>query len=98
MLESPVARSNRDGKVIVGDAILECGKEAAWLFASPQTKRWVAGYHGLSPAALTLTIPDGKVEIEAMGTGTVLWDNGAVSVDAIGLRGIPMITGGHLAR
>ena len=48
MLESPVARQARGGKVTVGDATLECGPEAGWLFACPERERWVAGYHGLS--------------------------------------------------
>ena len=96
MLESPIARENRNGRVVVGDAVLECGKEAGWLFAPPGTGTYVAAYHGLTPAPLTLTVPNGKVEIEAMGTGTVVWDNGKVTVDAIDLKGIPHVTGGVL--
>ena len=98
MLESPVARENRTGRVVVGDAVLECGKAAGWLFGSPERKLWVAGYHGMSPAPVCLTIPGGKVEIEAMSTGTVVWDKGRVTVEAIGLRGTPKVTGGSLAQ
>ncbi|MFH1738298.1 MAG: hypothetical protein ABIH23_04775 [bacterium] len=95
MLESPVARQNADGKVIVGDAVLKCGKNPAWLYADPSGGLWAAGYNG-APAPLTLKVPDGKVEIEAMGTGTVVWDKGKVSVEAIELRGTPTITGGEI--
>jgi len=98
MLESPVARENRQGRVVVGEAVLECGKEAGWLFACPEKKLWVAGYQGISPAPLRLTVPDGKVEIEAMGAGTVVWNDGAVTIEALGLRGTPKITGGRLAK
>lgn len=96
MLESSIARENRDGHVVVGEAVLECGKEAGWLFAPPGTGTYVAAYHGLKSAPLTLTVPDGKVEIEAMGTGTVVWDNGKVTIDAIDLKGTPKVTGGTL--
>lgn len=83
MLESPMARQSRTGHIEVGGATLDCGKESAWLFASPATGRYVAAYHGLLPAPLTLTMPGGTVEIPAMGTGTVVWDNGVVTVEAI---------------
>ena len=92
MLESPVARQNRQGEVIVGDARLTCGPEAGWLFACPQNGRYVAGYHGLQPAPLVLQTPDGRVEVEAMGTGIVVWDNGQVQVEAVGLSGAPRVT------
>ncbi len=95
MLESPIARQNRKGRVEVGDASLDCGREAGWLFA-PGTDTYVAGYHGLKPAPLALTVPNGRVEIEAMGTGTVVWKDGKVTVDAIGLMGNPSVTGGTL--
>jgi hypothetical protein len=98
MLESPVARETRTGQVTLGDAKLQCGKEAGWLFGSPKTKRWAAGYHGLTPAPLTLTVPGGKVEIDALKVGTVFWDNGTVTVDAVGIKGTPRVTGGQLIR
>jgi len=95
MLDSPVARETRSGQVTVGDAKLQCGKGAGWLFGSPQTKRWAAGYHGPTPTPLTLTVPDGKVEIDAIEVGTVFWDNGKVTVDAVGLKGTPRVAGGR---
>jgi hypothetical protein len=99
MLESPVARQNATGRVEIGNpstgsghAILECGQGPAWLFASPATGRYIAGYHGQQPAPLTLTVPGGRVEIAGMGVGTVVWDNGRVAVEAVGVRGEPAIT------
>lgn len=92
MLESPVARQNRQGEVQVGDARLTCGPEAGWLFASPQHGRYVAGYHGMQPAPLSLEVPGGRVTVGAMGTGTLVWDNGQVSVEAVGLSGEPHVT------
>jgi hypothetical protein len=97
MLESPIARETRDGQVTVGEATLTCGKEAAWLHACPEAGRWVAAYHGLRPAPFTLVVPNGKVEIEAMGTGTVYWDNGLVTIQAVDLQGEPQVSGGKLA-
>lgn len=87
MLESPMARQTRTGHIEVADARLSCGPEAGWLFASPKTGRYVAAYHGLYPAPLTLTVPGGTVEVTAMGTGTVIWDNGEIIVEAVGLHG-----------
>lgn len=97
MLESSVARQNRDGKVVVGEAVLTCGPEAGWLFANPQSKRWVAGYQGQYPAPLHLKIPDGEVVLDGITTGTIVWDSGKVTIEAIGLRGEPKINGGRLA-
>ena len=94
MLESPVARETRTGQVEVGPAVLTCGPEAGWLFASPETGRYVAAYHGLRPAPLTLSVPAGRVHIPMMGTGTVLWDNGIVTVDAVDLQGEIEVSGG----
>jgi hypothetical protein len=97
MLESPVARETRTGQVAIGDAKLQCGNEAGWLFASPATKRWVVGYAGLTPAPLTLVVPGGQVKIDAIQLGTIVWDNGRVTVDAIGVKGTPQVSGGQLA-
>lgn len=91
MLQSPVAQESKSGHIALGGATLTCGPEAAWLFASPATGRWVAAYHGLQPAPLILTVPDGSVEIAAMGTGTLIWDNGQVTVEAVGLQSEPII-------
>lgn len=92
MLESPIAKQNRSGEVHVGDATLTCGKESAWLYANPDTKRWVAGYHGQEATPLKLSLPEVDIEIEKMGTGTILWDKGELSINAIGLEGEPRIT------
>ena len=91
MLESPVARQSGNGLVAVGDAVVTCGHHPAWLFAAPAQDLWAAGYHGV-PAPFTLTVPGGRVEIEAMGTGTVVWEKGKVTAEAIGLQGQPVIT------
>ncbi len=97
MLESPLAKQTCDGKVEVGGATLECGKAAAWILASPQRQCWVAAYHGPEAAPLVFAVPEGKVEIESMGTGMVVWDNGRVSVEANDVRGTPKVQGGELA-
>jgi hypothetical protein len=98
MLESPLARESRTGKIQVGEATLTCGKQPAWLFVSPKKRLLVAAYHGPDVAPLTLKLPEGSVEIEGIGTGTVIWDNGNVSVEGLGLKGTPRVTGGRLAQ
>ena len=85
MLESPVARQNADGRVEVGGAVLTCGKAPAWLFADPTGRLWAAGYHG-PPAPLTLTVPGGRVELAAMGIGTIVWRNGKASIEALDVK------------
>jgi len=86
MLESPVAGQARDGVVAVGNARLECGPGPAWLFADPAADLCVAGYHG-PPRALRLSVRGRRVTLDAMGTGTIVWQDGAVSVDALGVQG-----------
>jgi hypothetical protein len=96
MLESPLARENRDGRVVVGQAVLTCGQEAGWLFANPEKALWVAGYHGSQPAPLRLTLPDGGVELAGITVGTVVWERGVVTIEALGMQGRPKVTGGRL--
>ncbi len=97
MLESPMAVQRRGGAIDLGGASLCCGPEAAWLFADPQAGRWVAAYHGATPETLVLTVPSGSVRVEAMAMGTVVWDAGRVTVDAVDLRGRVAVVGGELA-
>jgi hypothetical protein len=84
MLEAPMARETNTGRVELGEAVLTCGPEAAWLWANPETGLWVAGYLGLQPAPLTLTTPQGQVEVAEMAAGTLVWDNGRVTVETSG--------------
>ncbi|MCZ6633919.1 MAG: hypothetical protein O7G87_10970 [bacterium] len=95
-LESPVARQNRTGTVTVQDATLTCGNQPAWLFACPETNRYVAAFHGSTPEPLTLSVPDGRVDIDAMGTGAVIWDNGEVTIEALEIEGEVQVTGGRI--
>ena len=90
-LESPLARQSRTGHIEVGGATLDCGKDSAWLFASPATGRYVAAYHGLLPAPLTLITPGGTVQVPEMGVGIVVWNNGVVTVDAVGVSGEALV-------
>lgn len=84
MLEAPSARQNAAGRIEVGDAVVTCSAEPAWLWACPARGRWVAGYLGNHPTDLTLATPQGSVHVKEMQTGTVLWDNGEVRVEAAG--------------
>ncbi|MCC6486950.1 MAG: hypothetical protein IT364_05565 [Candidatus Hydrogenedentes bacterium] len=83
MLESPVARQNDTGRVEVAGAVLECPPAPAWVYADPERDFYVAGYHG-DPGTLTLTLPKNRVTIENMGTGTVVYQAGKVTIDALG--------------
>jgi hypothetical protein len=91
MLDSPLAVQNRTGRIEVGGAILECGQSAGWLYASPNQNLFIAGYHGPTPAPLTLTLPNGKVEIESLSCGTITYQDGKVTIDALDLQDEPQI-------
>jgi hypothetical protein len=74
MLESAVARQSAGGEVAVGEASVQCSQGPVWLFARPKSRRWVAGYLGLSPATLTLTTPEGSKTYDLPGAATVVWE------------------------
>lgn len=97
LLEAPGVRSNRTGTVVVDGATLRCGQAVGWLYSNPASRRWVAGYHGPAAAPVTLDLPDGRVEIESMGTGTIVWDAGVVTIDALNVQGTPRVIGGRIA-
>lgn len=97
MLESPVARQASGGHLELAGAELRCGPDAAWLYADPGARRWVAGYHGADPQPLTLTVPEGRVELDGLATGVVVWDGDTVTVEAVQVRGEPRVAGGRLA-
>ncbi len=92
MLNSPVARQTDSGMIEFGGSNLDCGPGTAWLYANPEAGRWAAGYHGSAPRPLRLTLPDAVVNIEGMSTGTILWDNGELHIDAVEIVGTPKIT------
>ena len=94
MLASPIARQSRSGHIEVSNATLTCGKEPAWLFASPGTNTYVAAYHGPQPGPLTFTLPNGKVELKSLKAGLIIWQNGNVTIDALDLQDEPAIIGG----
>ena len=83
MLECPVARQSLTGRVEVGAAVLECAPAPAWLYADAEGDLYIAGYHG-EPGPLAITTPTGRVQIDNMGAGTVVIDQGAVTVEALG--------------
>jgi len=95
-LESPVALQTTTGTVSLGDATFTYVTGTGWLYANPSAERWVAGYHGPDAVPVKLTVADGSVELEAMGTGTIIWDNGQVTIEANDTQGTPQITGGQL--
>lgn len=84
MLAVPSASQTRSGRVAVGNAVLTCAPEPAWLWASPTGERWVAGYLGDEPTDLTLETPQGTAHVRHMGVGTLVWEHGEVSIEAVG--------------
>ena len=94
MLDSPVAKQSRDGHIEIDGVTLTTGKAPAWLFTSPGTNTYVAAYHGPYPAPLTFTVPNGQVEISALTSGLIIWQNGNVTINALDMSSEPKITGG----
>ncbi len=83
MHESPYARQSASGQVSIGGATLTCEKGPVWLCACPGGKRYVAAYSGIEMIALRLEVPGDVVELAEMGAGTVIWDEGEVTIEAI---------------
>ena len=83
MHESPYARQSASGPVSIGGATLTCDKGPIWLCACPGGKRYVAAYSGTGMTSLKLAVPGDVVELAEMGAGTVIWDEGQVTIDAI---------------
>ena len=98
MLSSPVAIENRSGSMEVGNARLHCGNDAAWLVGIPEADLWVGAYHGPERSSFTLEVPDGRVHIERLEAGMVVWDKKQVTVDAIGLEAEPSVIGARDVR
>jgi hypothetical protein len=96
MMESPLMEQNSTGLVQLGEAVLRCERFPAWIFANPKRKCWVAAYHGPGIGPVVFEVPDGKVEVDAMSTGMIVWENGLVRVSANDLQGIPSVGGGEL--
>lgn len=93
MLLSPIAQQTRSGNIQIGDATLTSGQHPAWLFASPGTNTYVAAYHGPEASPLTLTLPNGKVEIDSLASGLIIWRDNKVTLNALDMPTPPNITG-----
>jgi len=76
MHESPYARQVGAGTICVGAATLRSDKGPIWLCAPPGGKRFIAGYSGHEKTRLRLEVPGDLVEIDHMGTGIIIWDEG----------------------
>ena len=46
--------------------------------------------------SVTFETPEGQVSLKGMGTGTIVWDNGRVSIQATAIKGKPEIEGGEI--
>jgi hypothetical protein len=96
MLESPIARQDSSGEIRLGQSVLHWGKPGsalspAWLFASTKRRLWAVGYTGMQPVPLVLESPEGRVEIQSIACGTLVWEDGQVNVEAVGLEGQPTV-------
>lgn len=93
MFSSTYAKQSTSGKIEVGECTLECGKQSAWLFVSPDEKTIVAGYHGPESAPLSLTTPNGSIEITSLKRGLVVINDGQASINATEIQGKPVLKG-----
>jgi len=93
MLASPIARQDRSGHIKIGAASLRCAQAPAWLLALPEAELWVGAYHGPVASALSLELPAGRIDVERLEAGIVVWDKGQVSVEALGLGADPSVSG-----
>ena len=97
MLRSRYAAENTEGVVEVNGVRLETApNHPAWLYVSPTQDTVVAAYHGPTPSPMRLHLPQGNVTLDSLESGLVVWQQGEVSVEAIGLRSPPEISRGTL--
>ena len=97
-LQSENAIESDSGQLTLGNVKLNCGKNTAWLYVSPDGQTAVAAYHGPVSASLELTLPKGFVKLPSLSAGIVIWDHGKVSVDALDLKGEISVKGGKLKK
>ena len=99
MLNSKYAIQSKSGKIRIGDVELSFKEgNAAWLYVSPTGDKIAAGYHGPAPSPLELSNPGFSATIGSLECGTVVWEDGKVSIDASGLEGKPRIKGARLQK
>lgn len=91
LLESAIARQDQGGEIRVGEAWMRFGSGTGWLYTCPKQKLWVAGIHGAKPTWVTVEAEGQKVVVEEIELGTLFWQDGTLSVDAIGLRNQPRV-------
>lgn len=93
MLAAPIAMQDSSGHIEVGAASLRCARAPAWLLALPEAELWVGAYHGPEASAFSLELPAGRIDIDRLEAGIIVWDKGKVSVDALGLGLDPTVSG-----
>ena len=77
------ARQAAPGTIAACGATLSADKGPIWLCAPPGGKRFIAAYSGSEKTALRLEVPGDVIEIAAMGTGVILWDDGKLIKESV---------------
>lgn len=93
MLSSRYARQTMNGKIEIEDVTLECGKQSAWLYQSPDKKTIVAAYHGPEEAPFVLKTAEGNIKIQSVSSALVVIRNGKARIDALSMEGKPSSKG-----
>lgn len=97
MLESRFARQDHSGRLQVGDTqITWDGNGPAWLYQSPEGDKIAAAYHGPDASSLSIENPNFSVEIPNLEYGLIVWQDGEVSIEAIGMNESPEVSGAEM--
>jgi hypothetical protein len=97
MLESRFARQDRSGNIRIDDAQIKWdGEGTAWLYRSPSGDKIAAAYHGPDPSSFSLEGPNFSLAVPELECGLIVWQDGEISMEAIGLKENPKIRGASL--
>jgi hypothetical protein len=97
MLDCRYARQDQSGNIHIGDTGIKWdGEGPAWLYRSPGGDKITAAYHGPGPSSFRMEGPGFKLTIPQLDYGLIVWENGEISIEAMGLEGIPGICGASI--
>ncbi len=94
MLESRFARQDTSGHIRIGNTEINWdGNGTAWLYQSPAGDKIAAAYHGPGPSSFSLETPSFSLEMPELKYGIMVWQDGEINMEAIGLKEKPRIRG-----
>ncbi len=99
MLDSKFARQDTTGHIRLVDTEFRWdGQGTAWLYRSPEGDKVAAAYHGPDPSSITLEGPSYSLNVPLLESGIIVWENGEISMETIGMNDTPQVRGATIDR